>query len=343
MKLKMTELKLYKSNSKGIKILALSLPLILIGIWMISEKQNGTFDYYMGWFIVSLFGLGIPISIFNLLDKRPQIIINENGIWDRTIKQNEIKWEQIKESYLIEIYNQRFISIITDDTFVFKKNAFSWLSNLNKYVGAQKLNINLSQIKIDEAKLTDFINTIRITEKYQRNNLIKNFNSDQRLNTVSNSQKYVAYLLILMCMFVISLSNFYAFWVIMIAMGIGGLIARWYRGTNNNSSLRKYSERIVYLGFTNMILIVLAFKTYDYTTYKIGVQLTNKIETYKTEFGNYPNEVKTIIDKIDFNPIEKYIVDNNIIYKKTDKEYILELKFLNHNTKEFDNELNEWN
>lgn len=339
----MTEVKLYKSNSKGIKILALSLPFILIGIWMISEKQNGTFDYYMGWFAVSFFGLGIPISIFNLLDKRPQIIINENGIWDRTIKQNEIKWEQIKESYLIEIYNQRFISIITDDTFVFKKNAFSWLSNLNKYVGAQKLNINLSQIKIDESKLTDFINTIRITEKYQRNNLIKNFNSNQTINTISNSQKYIAYVLILICMFVISLSNFYAFWVIMIAMGVGGLIARWYRGTNNNSNLRKYSERIAYLGFTNMILLVLAFKTYDYTTNKIGVQLTNKIKTYKTEFGNYPNEVKTIIDKLDFNPIEKYIVDNNIIYKKTDKEYILELKFLNHNTKEFDNELNEWN
>ncbi|POY40299.1 hypothetical protein C3L50_06540 [Flavobacterium alvei] len=338
----MTELKLYKSNSKGIKILALSLPFILIGIWMISEKQNGTFDYYMGWFAISFFGLGIPISIFNLLDKRPQIIINENGIWDRTIKQNEIKWEQIKESYLIDIYNQKFISIIVDDTFVFKKNAFSWLSNLNKYVGAQKLNINLSQIKINEAKLTDFINNIRRTEKYQRNNLIKNFNSDQTINTISDNQKYVAYVLILICMFVISLSNFYAFWVIMIAMGIGGLIARWYRGTNNNSNLRKYSERIAYLGFTNMILIVLAFKTYDYTTNKIGVQLTNKIETYKTEFGNYPNEVKTIIDNLDFNPIEKYIADN-IIYKKTDKEYVLELKFLNHNTKEFDSEVNEWN
>ena len=112
----MTELKLYKSNSKGFKILALSLPFVLIGIWMISEKQSGTFDYYMGWFITSFFGLGIPISIFTLLDKRPQIIINENGIWDRTTKQKEIKWEQIKESYLIDIYNQKFISIVVDET-----------------------------------------------------------------------------------------------------------------------------------------------------------------------------------------------------------------------------------
>ena len=339
---KMTELKLYKSNSKGFKILALSLPFVLIGIWMISEKQSGTFDYYMGWFITSFFGLGIPISIFTLLDKRPQIIINENGIWDRTTKQKEIKWEQIKESYLIDIYNQKFISIVVDETFVFKKNAFSWLNKLNKYVGAQELNINLSQIKIDENKLTDFINNIRVSEKHQRNNLIKNFNSNLTLNTVSNSQKYFAYSLILICMLVASLSNFYMFWVIMIAMGIGGLIARWYRGTNNNSNLRKYSELIAYLGFANMVLIGLAFKTYDYTTNNIGIKLTNKIETYKTEYGNYPNEIKTLSEKLNLNLIEKYIT-NKIVYKKTENEYILELKFLNHNLKEFDNELKEWN
>ena len=337
----MTELKLYKSNSKGLKILALCLPFVLIGIWMISEKQNGTFDYYMGWFITSFFGLGIPISIFTLLDKRPQIIINENGIWDRTIKQNEIKWEQIKESYLLEIYNQKFISIVVDETFVFKKNIFSWLKKLNKYVGAQELNINLSQIKIDENKLTDFINNIRMSEKNLRNNQIQNFNSNLTLNTVSNSQKYIAYLLILICMLIASLSNFYAFWVIMITMGIGGFTARWYRGTNNNSNLRKYAERLAYLGFTNLVLIVLIFKTYDYTTNKIGIKLTNKIETYKTEYGNYPNEIKTLSEKLNLNLIEKYIADK-IVYKKTENEYILELKFLNHNLKEFDKELKEW-
>ncbi|SHJ21539.1 STM3941 family protein [Flavobacterium terrae] len=338
----MTELKLYKSNSKGLKILALCLPFVLIGFWMISEKQNGTFDYYMGWFITSFFGLGIPISIFTLFDNRPQIIINENGIWDRTTKQTEIKWEQIKESYLIDIYNQKFISIVVDETFVFKKNTFSKLNKLNKYIGAQELNLNLSQIKIDENKLTDFINTIRISEKSIRNNQIQNFNSSLTLNPVSNSQKYFTYLLILICMLVASLSNFYAFWVIMITMRIGGLIAKWYRGTDNNSNLRKYAERLAYLGFTNMVLIVLIFKTYDYATNKIGIKLTNKIETYKTEFGNYPNEIKTISENLNFNPIEKYIV-SKIVYKKTEKEYILELKFLNHNLKEFDTELNEWN
>ena len=56
-----------------------------------------------------------------------------------------------------------------------------------------------------------------------------------------------------------------------------------------------------------------------------------------TEYGNYPNEIKTLSEKLNLNLIEKYITDK-IVYKKTENEYILELKFLNHNLKEFDNE-----
>ena len=90
-----------------------------------------------------------------------------------------------------------------------------------------------------------------------------------------------------------------------------------------------------------MVLIALTFKTYDYATNKIGVKLTNKIETYKTEYGNYPSEIKTLNEKLNLNLIEKYIADK-IVYKKTENKYLLELKFLNHNLKEFDNELKEW-
>lgn len=338
----MIELKLYKSNWKGIRIIALCLPFVIIGIWMISEKQKETFDYLMGWFITSFFGLGIPLGIFVLFDKRPQIKINENGIWDRTIKQNEIKWEQITESYLIDIYNQKFISIAVDETYVLKKSIFSRVNKLNKYLGAQELNINLSQIKIDEIKLTDFINKIRIAEKSERGNLIRNFNSSQLLNSNSDFKKYFIYLFILIGLALLSLSNFYAFWIIMLAMGIGGFIARWYRGNTNDSKLRKFSERIAYLGFVNMIIILLVFKVFDYTSNNIGIEMTREIETYKNNFGTYPKEIKSISEKLNLNPIQKYIA-NRINYKKIKNEYVLELEFLNHHQKEFDTKLNEWN
>ncbi|CCB69537.1 Hypothetical transmembrane protein [Flavobacterium branchiophilum FL-15] len=212
---------------------------------------------------------------------------------------------------------------------------------MNKYVGAQEMNINLSLINIDENKLTDFINNIRLSEKSLRNNQIKNFNSNLTMNKVSNTHKYIANLLILICLLIASFSNLYAFWVMMITMGIGGFIGKWFRGTNNNSNLRKYAVRIVYIGFTNMVLYLLIIKCYDYTTNNIGTKLTNEIENYKTKNGNYPHEINTLNKKLNLNLFEKYIVDK-IDYKKTDKEYILELMFLNQNLKEFDKEHKEW-
>lgn len=338
----MTEIKLYKSSWKGIRLIALSLPFVIIGIWMISKEQKGTFDYIMGWLCVSFFGLGIPLGIFVLFDKRPQIIINENGIFDRTLKQGEIKWEQIIEAYPIDIHNQKFISIIVDETFEFKKKQYKWAEKLNEFVGAQKLNLNLSQIKIDEIKLTELLNKIINSEKNERQNHIRIFSSNQKLIPNFDLQNYLIYFIILIILVVVSISNFIAFMTIMILMGIFAIIARWYRGTNKNSALYKYARIMTFLGFIDMVALFVMFKIYDYTSNKIGIEINNEIETYKSKFGNYPNNIKDIREKLNLNPIQNYIADK-IEYEKNGNEYKLKLETLNHNQKEFDAELNEWN
>ena len=229
----MTELKLYKSSWKGIKLIALTLPFVIIGIWVISKEQKGTFDYIMGCLCVSFFGLGIPLGVFTLLDKRAQIIINENGIFDRTLKQGEIKWEQIIDAYPIDINNQKFISLVVDETFVFKKKQYKWVKKLNELVGTQKLNLNLSQIKIDEIKLAELINKIRSSEKNERLNFIRTFSSNQKLIPNFDYQNFLIYFLILVILVTLTLSSYIAFMSIIILMGISALIARWYRSPCN--------------------------------------------------------------------------------------------------------------
>ena len=134
------------------------LPFVVMGLWMITDNPYGITEYYMGWFCMCFFGLGIPVGLFQTFDRRPQIIINENGIWDRTTNQDEVKWEQIIEAHLLDIFEQKFISLVTDDTYVFKKNPYKWAEKINKEIGAQNLNLHLGQINIDELELTNFIN-----------------------------------------------------------------------------------------------------------------------------------------------------------------------------------------
>ncbi len=338
----MTEIKLYKSSWKGIRLIALTLPFVIIGLFMISDEPNGTFNFYMGWLAIAFFGLGIPVGIFTLLDKRAQIIINEFGIFDKTLKQGIIKWEQIIEAYPFDNNYQKYISIAVDETFIFKKKQYKWARKLNELVGAQRINLNLGLIKINEIELSDLINKLINSEKNERQNLIGSFSSKQKLLLNENYQNFLLYFLILVILVTLSLSSFIAFMSIIVLMGISAFITKWYRGTNNKSTLYKYARIVTFLGFINMVAILLMFKIYNSTSTNIGVKITSEIETYKIKVGKYPKEINSIREKLNLNFFQNYIA-KKIEYKIEGVEYKLELESLNHKQKEFDKELKEWN
>ena len=251
----MTEIKLYKTTTEGLKIIGMCLPFVVIGVLLISIEPHGTTSNIAGWFCTCFFGLGILIGLFQAFDKRPQIIINENTIWDRTTKQGEIKWEQIIEAYPLEISGQKFIALVTDNTFTFEKKPYKWAVKLNKKIGAQKLNLHLGQINTDEIELTSLINELSKADKEERKKLIKSFKVNKANITVFDFKKIVLYVFISVGLLLLSLSGLVAFMTIMIIMGIAGLIARGYSGGNNK--FRKYVELIVWFGIVNMILFVL--------------------------------------------------------------------------------------
>jgi hypothetical protein len=142
---------------------------------MIFEKPVNSADYIIAWFSTSFFGLGIPIGLFQTFDRRPQIIINENGIWDRTTKQNEIKWEQIESAYPLEIYKQKFICLVLDGTFKSKKKLYNWAAKMTEEIGAQKVNLLMSQLKIDEHTMINFIEAMTKSERQNRIAVIKKY------------------------------------------------------------------------------------------------------------------------------------------------------------------------
>lgn len=337
----MTEIKLYKTKDKGLKIAALAIPFVVIGIWMISQASLGATDYILGWICTCFFGLGIPVGLFQAFDRRPQIIITENGVWDRTIKQDEIKWEQIIEANTLEIFDQKYISLVTDDTFIFKKKQYKWVSKMNKAVGAQQLNLHLGQITVDENQLADLINKLSKTQKEDREKLIQEFKASLKTLPISYIHKIPLYILISIGLLLLSLISFSAFMTIMILMGIAALIASWYLGSNNNSKLRKYAGTITYLGLVNMVLMLMTLEAYDYTTEKVGLKIATEIENYRGQFESYPISLAQIKDNVNLNLIERYFA-NKIEYRVTDKTYTLGLKTLLKKHREYDKELHEW-
>jgi hypothetical protein len=62
---------------------------------------------------------------------------------------------------------------VIDDTFIMKKKLYKLAAKLNKAIGAQKVNLQVSQLEIDEHKMSAFINEIIFTEN--KNKTIKKY------------------------------------------------------------------------------------------------------------------------------------------------------------------------
>ena len=128
---------------------------VALGVFILSKEP------LLGWLCIGFFGLAYPLGIYNLIDKKPMIIINEIGIFDRSANRDFINWELIHDAYPINISGQKFICLIINETFKPSKTKglfYRSAVKLNEAIGAQELNIHLGQIKkIDDIRLTEFI------------------------------------------------------------------------------------------------------------------------------------------------------------------------------------------
>jgi hypothetical protein len=167
----MIEIKLYKSPWKSVRIILLSLPFVIISLYLIIHNDA---DKTMEWFCLCFFGLGIPIGIFNMLDKRPQIIINEIGIFNKAAYNNFINWNLIKDAYIKEVHRQKFICLVLDEKAIPLIKVKKKLTQINLALGFQETNISLGQIKIDDQKFLEFIKAMSTADAASKQNLLLN-------------------------------------------------------------------------------------------------------------------------------------------------------------------------
>jgi hypothetical protein len=186
----MYEIKVYKSKWKAIKLILLTLPFVIIALYDIlthSMKLPRVLD----WFFLCFFGLGIAIGLFNLFDRRPEIILNEKGIFDRISygvfnkdpNRGFVEWKSISDAW-IQTYQQRspqgiptskqkYICIKLDDKAAakIKKNKFSIMLGLGDYI------IPLMNLKkFDEQKFLSLIKEMRNLDVHQKEDMLKSLN-----------------------------------------------------------------------------------------------------------------------------------------------------------------------
>ena len=167
----MPEIKLYKSSIKSLRLVFLTSSFVACGVFILLKTNNSK---VMSILLILFFGAGLLIGLFNMLDIRPQIIIDKIGIWDRTMNQDRINWEFISEIISpIDISRQIFIPLVVDEKFVRRKKMFKWALDLSKAFGGRDINLNISYIKIDKEKFITLLDILKNEEIENRDEVIE--------------------------------------------------------------------------------------------------------------------------------------------------------------------------
>ena len=138
------------SRWKYIGLAAMCVPFVVIGCLMLMFPKSGSLkETLAGWAGVILFGLGSIVFLWQIFDSRPRIVVDESGIFDRTLSVGTIEWQDIKHAYLNSVVGNPFISLVLTNPEKYLERAMNSqkkLARLNKYLGAETININLSGI-----------------------------------------------------------------------------------------------------------------------------------------------------------------------------------------------------
>jgi hypothetical protein len=154
----MKEIKLYKSPAKLLLPLVFSCAFIWGSLWLMGAK--GT-PKILCWFSACCFGLAFFQALFNITDRRPQIIITKIGISDRSNHQGIIKWDYIKDAYDTNTSRQKLITIVTDENFVFTHKFDGWAKKFNNDFGTKELSLNVSYLNVRRENLLSLIHILK--------------------------------------------------------------------------------------------------------------------------------------------------------------------------------------
>lgn len=113
------------------------------------------------WVPLALFGgPGIPTAVRQLVDRRPRLVLDREGVMDRTLKVGVIPWAEIEDAQLVSMFGQEFIALsLRDPTMFTERWSPFWkkLAAVNRRLAGSELNVNLSGLPIRGPEVLKFI------------------------------------------------------------------------------------------------------------------------------------------------------------------------------------------
>jgi hypothetical protein len=155
----MTPIVLRPARPRAVFNLIVSLLFVASGIFvLLSGRPNSTF---MGWMCILFFGACAAIFVRQNLDARPRLVLDDQGILDRTLKIGVIRWEDVLGAEVVGASpGHAFLALRLRDATRYTARlgpVHRRLAELNESIGYAQLNVNLVSLDVDPYTLAALI------------------------------------------------------------------------------------------------------------------------------------------------------------------------------------------
>jgi hypothetical protein len=150
----MEKVEIKNSRWKNVLFLLASLGFVAGGIGMVMDGEM------FGWTAILLFGGGALVFIRQLIDARARLIIDKDGITDRTMGVGTIKWEEIENAYVSSISGNDFIclEVKNPEQYINKLSKVKRaLAGANRSLGFTELSVNLSGVDVSTEEVFELV------------------------------------------------------------------------------------------------------------------------------------------------------------------------------------------
>jgi hypothetical protein len=118
------------------------------------------FLYVIGWVSILFFGAcGIAI-VKQLFDRRPRLILDDRGIFDRTLGTPLIPWSSIQSANIVQVRRTKFIALLLvdeEDRVAALPAAKRLVSAANRGLGFGRFNLSLSALDVPADQILQVI------------------------------------------------------------------------------------------------------------------------------------------------------------------------------------------
>jgi hypothetical protein len=150
---------LYTDRRRVLLLLLATLALVIAAAFLVRSNQSTTVIVigYIGTIIFT----GISLALVRMfLDRTPRLILDEGGLFDRTMKTPKIPWNTILSMELKTIRGSSFISLELpdeDERLLAMSPIQRWTALFNRATGFSAFNVNASALPLSAEEIFTLI------------------------------------------------------------------------------------------------------------------------------------------------------------------------------------------